>query len=85
MLKSIGTEAFIDTKLEKISIPSTITHMGENAFSLKTLKTIECNIPMPLSLNADPFTNIDRSNAELIVPRWSIKSYKLADYWGSFG
>ena len=85
MLKSIGTEAFIDTKLEKISIPSTITHMGENAFSLKTLKTIECNIPMPLSLTADPFTNIDRSNAELIVPRWSIKSYKLADYWGSFG
>lgn len=84
MLQSIGYAAFQSCPIKTISIPSTVTGIGENAFNCASLKTIECNAAVPVELNRDPFSGIDRSKAELIVPKWAIKAYKLADYWGSF-
>ena len=63
-------------------IPNSVTSIGDRAFSSCTgLTSIFCNIPNPLPIDDDVFSNY---NADLFVPSTSVNAYQSEYPWSKF-
>ena len=94
IVNAIGEEAFKDNKeLTKITIPSTITQIGERAFAgCENLMAIIINAEEPIDLNkartradgSSVFEGVDYETCILYVPEGSVEKYKAAPVWSNF-
>jgi hypothetical protein len=88
-VKTIGLGAFFDAdSLCEITVPSTVTSIGEYAFATeytnKNLKSFKCMIAEPLSINGNVFTIVNIPNCILYVPKGTVDAYKAAPVWKEF-
>ena len=70
------------TGLTSITIPSSVTSIGDFAFECDNLISVRVKIPTPLSIGEGTFWN--RFNATLYVPVGSKAAYEAAQYWLDF-
>ena len=79
---SIEYGAFSWCKLETISIPSTINHIGDDAFTYdySKVKDLYCYVVVPFTTMAFK----DMASATLYVPKFSVTAYKLHENWYNF-
>jgi hypothetical protein len=88
-VKTIGFGAFFDAdSLYEITVPSTVTSIGEYAFVTeymnKNLKSFKCKIAEPLSINENVFYMGNIPNCILYVPKGTVDAYKAAPVWKKF-
>ena len=97
----IAPSAFEDnTELTSVSLPATITSIGEGAFAgCEKLQSITVNNPEPVALSSTPaavrgirtragersvFDGVNMETCILYVPAGSVDKYKTADVWKDF-
>lgn len=88
---NIGGSAFSESsKLEVLSIPSTVVVMAEICSRCESLHTVYCNAETPPALTALPFTEphqleedarISQNLKHIYVPSQSVEAYKSAEFW----
>lgn len=82
---SIENNAFAFSTLSKITIPLSVTYIGDYAYSsITNLTTIIDLNPVPLTGNAMGNYLFLGDNATLYVPSGSISSYQAIPQWNSF-
>ena len=80
---SIAKEAFRRSKITSVTIPSSITSIGEGAFNdCESLTKIVVKAAVPATVGADAFSGISK-NAMLHVPAGARDAYVSADVWNS--
>lgn len=88
-LTSLKSNAFYECQsLEEVVLPTTISYYPNGEFTNCTnIKKVTCRAAIPPSVgnNRNPFPNINRANATLIVPDFAVVNYKLHSYWLYFG
>ena len=82
-VQAIGYHAFFNNSLQNLTLPSTITSIGNGAFCYNNnLQSITCNAATPPTLGDDAFY---RSNIqEVKVPLASIAAYRKVYGWKDF-
>lgn len=83
----IGSEVFKNTNLKNITIPATVTGIGENAFNGCTiLSSITSNIAAEdlFVPGTGAFTGVDKAKCTLYIPRKSKSIYTSTDGWKDF-
>ena len=76
--------------MEKLVLGSSVTQIGENAFSAiweesAKLNAIYCHATTPpVCADANVFNNISKTTCKLFVPGNAIDAYKAADVWKDF-
>ena len=82
----IGNGAFIGcTNLQKVNIGNSVKTIGEYTFDQCTnITQISSEAVVPPTCGLDVFSNINKSNCKLIVPKNSLDAYKQADQWKDF-
>lgn len=84
-LETIGDYSFYDCGLEFVSIPKTVTHIGEGAFGGCTkLKHIKLNNSTPPTIGNVCFYDESEENIlieQILVPKNSVETYKTAEGW----
>lgn len=84
-LTYIGSYAFCRfSHLEAITIPSTVSAIGANAFYFTDLLSVTCLRPTPPSAHADAFYAMSVKECDLYVLSGSVAAYRAADVWKSF-
>ncbi|WP_435803591.1 leucine-rich repeat protein, partial [Polaribacter sp.] len=74
------------TSLTDVSIPNSITSIGNQAFyNCSALENISVNLPTPLTIDANVFEYVTLSSMALKVPAASVENYKTFDVWRDFG
>ena len=82
-VQTIGGIAFYENPLQKLTLPSTVTSIGGNAFgNNNNLQSIICNAVTPPTLGENAF-NIEITPS-IKVPLASIAAYKQANGWKNF-
>lgn len=82
-VQAIGSHAFYDNLLENLTLPSTITSIGNEAFRYNNnLQSITCNAATPPTLGDNAFSS--RITPEVKVPLASIAAYRKAYGWKNF-
>ena len=82
---AIGANAFKDSRVTTVTIPNSITSIGNSAFeSCYGLTSIICNVESPLEIEASVFQEVDQSYCRLNVPTSSLAAYRAAAYWKEF-
>ena len=77
-VKSIGT-----TRLATITLPSTLTSIGVDAFVGNTyLKSVYCKAVTPPTVGKDAFYDLS-DDLKIYVPQASESAYRSAEYWES--
>lgn len=80
-VQTIGNNAFYGNSLKNLTLPSTITSIGDWAFvHNNNLQTIICNAVTPPTLVGNAFD----SNISIKVPLSSIAAYRQANGWKNF-
>ena len=74
---------FYCTSLTKITIPSKVSFIGDNAFSYSGLKRVKSLLQNPCPITSNAFGNVS-SNATLYVPKGSVSKYQEAAVWNAF-
>ena len=74
------------TSLTNITIPASVTYCAQPFQRCSNIKQITClaSVPPTLYNNYDILYDVDKSDTELLVPFWSVNSYKLAKGWDAF-
>lgn len=74
------------TSLTEITLPASLTYCYFPFYECHNIKKVTClaSVPPTLQYNNDIMYNVDKSSTELVVPFWSINSYKLAPGWDAF-
>ncbi len=82
---NIGDEAFLDCDcLTDITIGNCVTTIGEQAFlNAYNLNKITCKAITPPTINGNTFNNVQK-HIPIYVPKESVESYKVAEYWNEF-
>ena len=76
---------FLCTGLTSVTIPNSVTSIGNYAFQNCTgLTDIYCHIEEPLTINSNVFTNVPKTTCTLHVPIGSKEKYEVADVWKDF-
>lgn len=86
-LTTLGDAVFYRcTSLTEIALPASLTYCYYPFYECYNIKKVTSLASVPPSLhdNQDILYNVDKSHAELIVPFWSVNSYKLAPGWDAF-
>ena len=85
-LNSIGEDAFgVCGQLKKITLPPSLTEIGEHAFSFSGLDTVINLSTTPQKIYANVFYgNVLKFNT-LIVPKGCREKYQNANVWKDFG
>jgi hypothetical protein len=78
---------FLDcTGLTSVTIPESVTSIGERAFfGCSSLTSVTNLNPAPQSISSNVFTGVDLSTIILYVPAESIEAYRAAPVWQDFG
>ena len=66
-----------------VTIPQSVTTIGDYAFYGKLLKEVHCAIVTPITINSNVFYS--PANSILVVPASSVNAYKSANVWKTFG
>ena len=84
----IGNYAFYDcTSLTSIEIPNSVTTIGKRAFyNCSSLTSITSHIPAEklFAPGSDAFTEIDKENCTLYVPKGAKETYAVTEGWSEF-
>ena len=74
------------SSITEITLPATLTYCYQPFQECHNIKKITClaSVPPTLYNNYDILYDVDKSNTELLVPFWSVNSYKLAKGWDAF-
>ena len=85
-LMTIGARAFQSCScLPAVTIPSTITTIGDSAFNNGYYITkLRCDATMPPVLGSGVFNGVGKENLTLQVPEASVALYQTADGWCDF-
>ncbi len=85
-VKNIGASVFVGTNLTSVTIPSSVTSIGNSAFgSCGNLELFKCYaLDVPLT-NANAFDGTDISKATLAVPYAALSDYQTTSPWSNFG
>lgn len=87
-LETIGDYSFYDCGLDFVSIPKTVTHIGEGAFGACTkLKRIKITNSTPPTIGSVCFHDESEENIlieQILVPKNSIETYKTAEGWAEY-
>lgn len=83
---TINSEVFAGaTNLQKITLPSTLTNIGDNAFdNCSSITTVISLATYPPSLGSQALTGIDRTTATLYVPTGTKDIYSTTTVWKKF-
>ena len=82
-LTKIGEGCFSGAQIKQITIPDTVTEIGEAAFILcRQLESITCLAATPPALGTDAFS--DTAGFTIKVPDASVAAYKAADGWKDY-
>lgn len=85
-LEKIGKQCFYYDKFETLTLPSTLTLIGDYAFQrVTTLKTLYCKSETPCSLGTNAFNDDMYLFTTLYVPTGSKEAYQSAKGWKNFG
>ncbi|MBQ7634489.1 MAG: M6 family metalloprotease domain-containing protein [Bacteroidaceae bacterium] len=79
----IADFALEDAGYTSVTLPATLTRLGEGALSLGTLSVLVANSSTPAACTADPFEAVDQQTCLLYVPDGAT-DYATADYWRDF-
>ena len=83
-LTKIGTRCFEGALIKQITIPDTVTEIGDNAFSYcDPLASITCLAATPPVLGLNAFSS-DTAGFTIKVPAASVAAYKAADRWKDY-
>ena len=92
-LVEIGASAFNGSKISSVTLPSTLSAIGNNAFyRCGSLKTVTSKAGNPPTLGTYVFYDLDasynfvplKSIEDIFVPDASVDTYKAADGWDEF-
>lgn len=82
-LTKIGEGCFSGAPIKQITIPDTVTEIGDAAFILcRQLESITCLAATPPALGTDAFS--DAAEFTIKVPAASVAAYKAADGWKDY-
>ena len=82
-LTKIGISCFSGAQIKQITIPDTVTEIGDIAFALcRQLESITCLAATPPVLGTDAFS--DAAEFTIKVPAASVAAYKAADGWKDY-
>ncbi len=72
--------------ITEITLPATLTYCHQPFQECHNIKKVTClaSVPPTLYNNYDILYDVDKSNTELLVPFWSVNSYKLTKGWDAF-
>ena len=83
-LTKIGNSCFEGALIKQITIPDTVTEIGESAFFFcRKLESITCLAATPPALGIDAFSS-DTAGFTIKVPAASVAAYKAATNWSSY-
>ena len=83
-LKSIGANAFKNTKVENVVITSTVTSIGDGAFSgCSNMLQVVVYSETPPTLSSDSHA-FDGSTCKIYVPLSAVDTYKTATGWDKY-
>ena len=84
-VSSIARYAFQHTAITGITIPATVTSIGELAFeSCLSLSEIYCLASTPPSLEGDSVFDYIANDYKIYVPTASVNAYKTAEGWSEY-
>ena len=85
-LTTIGAHAFENSVLTTLTLPATITTIGEDAFKgVTTLTSITCNATTPpVAVFEDAVYAAIRESGNITVPEGSLAAYQADPNWGKF-
>lgn len=86
-LSTLGSYAFYRcTNLTEITLPPSLTNCHYPFSECHNIKKVTClaSVPPTLQNNYDILQGVDKTGTELLVPFWSVNSYKLAPGWDAF-
>ena len=82
-LTKIGNSCFEGAFIKQITIPDTVTEIGDSAFFFcRKLESITCLAATPPALGTDAF--LDAAEFTIKVPAASVAAYKDATNWSSY-
>lgn len=82
-LTKIGSNCFSGAPIKQITIPDTVTEIGDMAFALcRQLESITCLAATPPALGTGAFS--DAAGFPIKVPAASVAAYKAADGWKDY-
>lgn len=83
-LTTISPSAFESTVLKKITLPETLSEIGEYAFRKVPFTEIHAQMREPKTHSSNCFSFKSYSNATLYVPKGTKESYQQTEPWDSF-
>ena len=86
-LTTLGSTAFYHcSNLTEITLPASLTYCYHPFYECHNIKKVTClaSVPPTLENDYDILYGVDKSSTELLVPFWSVNSYKLASGWDAF-
>ena len=84
-MTSIGGSAFANCSgLNSVTIPNSVTSIGNSAFYGVDIPTVISLIENPFTITSSTFTQNTFLNATLYVPKGTIEKYKATDGWKDF-
>ena len=81
---SLGWEAFDDSKLKELRIPSAVSYIYGNEVLPSTLERLYVGTATPIQVDNSAFNSLDFDICMLYIPMGAADAYSEADGWSNF-